>query len=105
MQSPQTCSLGSYVHHRQGMYVCMYVWSRPPPTLPTYPLTYLPTYPPHLPTYLQKLQPSLAYLDEVRKHLARLPSLDTDTRTLLVTGYPNVGKSSFMNKVGRYVGR
>ena len=35
---------------------------------------------------------------QVRKHLARLPSLDTDTRTLLVTGYPNVGKSSFMNK-------
>jgi nucleolar GTP-binding protein len=27
--------------------------------------------------------------------------LDTDTRTLLVTGYPNVGKSSFMNKVTR----
>jgi hypothetical protein len=36
---------------------------------------------------------------QIRKHLARLPSIDTDTRTLLVCGYPNVGKSSFMNKV------
>lgn len=50
-------------------------------------------------TVVKKLQSSLAYLEEVRKHLARLPSLDTDTRTLLITGYPNVGKSSFMNKV------
>ncbi|KAM3567647.1 hypothetical protein VYU27_010213, partial [Nannochloropsis oceanica] len=56
-------------------------------------------------TVIKKLGPSLAYLDEVRKHLARLPSLDTDTRTLLVTGYPNVGKSSFMNKVDVQGGR
>lgn len=52
-------------------------------------------------TVVKKLGSSLAYLDEVRKHLARLPSLDTDTRSLLITGYPNVGKSSFMNKVRR----
>ena len=35
------------------------------------------------------------------QHLARLPSIDPSTRTLLVCGYPNVGKSSFMNKVTR----
>jgi len=52
-------------------------------------------------TIVKKLKASLGYLEEVRKHLARLPALDTDTRTLLVTGYPNVGKSSFMNKVRR----
>ena len=50
-------------------------------------------------TLLKKLKPSLGYLEEVRKHLARLPSIDTNTRTLLITGYPNVGKSSFLNNV------
>eukprot|EP01121_Diplochlamys_sp_Union-15-3_P011918 TRINITY_DN34_c0_g1_i2.p1 TRINITY_DN34_c0_g1~~TRINITY_DN34_c0_g1_i2.p1 ORF type:complete len:571 (-),score=111.59 TRINITY_DN34_c0_g1_i2:146-1609(-) len=33
--------------------------------------------------------------------MARLPNIDPTTRTLLVTGYPNVGKSSFMNKLTR----
>ena len=52
-------------------------------------------------TLMRKQKASLAYLEEVRKHMARLPSIDPTTRTLLVTGYPNVGKSSFMNKVTR----
>lgn len=50
-------------------------------------------------TLIKKLKPSLGYLEEVRKHMARLPSIDTSTRTLLITGYPNVGKSSFLNNV------
>jgi hypothetical protein len=33
--------------------------------------------------------------------LSRLPSIDPNTRTLLVTGFPNVGKSSFVNKITR----
>lgn len=37
-------------------------------------------------------------LAQVRQHMSRLPSIDPNTRTLLVCGYPNVGKSSFMNK-------
>lgn len=37
----------------------------------------------------------------VRQHLSRLPTIDPNTRTLLLCGYPNVGKSSFINKVGR----
>jgi nucleolar GTP-binding protein len=52
-------------------------------------------------TLMKKQKSSLAYLEEVRKHLSRLPSIDPNTRTLLVTGYPNVGKSSFVNKVTR----
>ena len=48
-------------------------------------------------TIMKKQGPSLAYLEQVRQHLSRLPSIDPNTRTLLVTGYPNVGKSSFMN--------
>ena len=52
-------------------------------------------------TLMKKHKASLGYLEEVRKHLSRLPSIDPNTRTLLVTGYPNVGKSSFMNKITR----
>jgi nucleolar GTP-binding protein len=50
-------------------------------------------------TVLKKLNSSLVYLEEVRKHLGRLPSIDPTTRTLILCGYPNVGKSSFMNNV------
>lgn len=52
-------------------------------------------------TVMKKMGPSLAYLEEVRQHLSRLPSIDPNTRTLMITGYPNVGKSSFINKVSR----
>lgn len=52
-------------------------------------------------TLMKRQAPSLAYLEQVRQHLSRLPSIDPNTRTLLVCGYPNVGKSSFMNKVTR----
>jgi nucleolar GTP-binding protein len=50
-------------------------------------------------TLLKKLKSSLSYLEEVRKHMARLPQIDPNSRTLIITGYPNVGKSSFMNNV------
>ena len=50
-------------------------------------------------TILKKLNSSLNYLEEVRKHLGRLPSIDPTSRTLLLSGFPNVGKSSFMNKI------
>ncbi|KAJ9684872.1 hypothetical protein PVL29_017049 [Vitis rotundifolia] len=33
--------------------------------------------------------------------MARLPSIDLNTRTILIYGYPNVGKSSFINKITR----
>lgn len=52
-------------------------------------------------TLLKRQKSSLAYLEEVRKHMSRLPSLDPNTRTLLICGLPNVGKSSFMNKITR----
>lgn len=50
-------------------------------------------------TSVKKLHGSLSYLEEVRQHLGRLPSINPATRTLILTGYPNVGKSSFMNIV------
>eukprot|EP00758_Cryptobia_borreli_P004479 Tbor_TRINITY_DN4403_c0_g1::TRINITY_DN4403_c0_g1_i1::g.7948::m.7948/K06943/NOG1; nucleolar GTP-binding protein len=52
-------------------------------------------------TACKKLGSALTYLEKVRQHLARLPSIDPSAPTLLVTGFPNVGKSSFMNKVTR----
>ncbi|KAK2464361.1 hypothetical protein APHAL10511_003818 [Amanita phalloides] len=52
-------------------------------------------------TVMRRQKDPLAYLEQVRQHLSRLPSIDPNTRTLLVCGYPNVGKSSFVNKVTR----
>jgi len=52
-------------------------------------------------TIVKKLDASLKYLEQVRQHLSRLPSIDPNTRTLMITGYPNVGKSSFVNKISR----
>lgn len=52
-------------------------------------------------TLVSRHKKNLAYLEQVRQHLARLPSIDPATRTLLIAGYPNVGKSSFINKITR----
>ncbi|KAG6706938.1 hypothetical protein I3842_06G007900 [Carya illinoinensis] len=52
-------------------------------------------------TVIKRIAPSLAYLEQIRQHMARLPSIDPNTRTVLICGYPNVGKSSFINKITR----
>lgn len=52
-------------------------------------------------TLMSRHKQNLGYLEQVRQHLARLPSIDPTTRTLLIAGYPNVGKSSFINKITR----
>ncbi|KAL9404946.1 hypothetical protein Peur_001918 [Populus x canadensis] len=52
-------------------------------------------------TVMKRIGPSLAYLEQIRQHMARLPSIDPNTRTILICGYPNVGKSSFINKITR----
>ncbi|XP_048420205.1 nucleolar GTP-binding protein 1-like [Pyrus x bretschneideri] len=52
-------------------------------------------------TVIKRIGPSLAYLEQIRQHMARLPSIDPNTRTVLICGYPNVGKSSFINKITR----
>lgn len=53
-------------------------------------------------TLMKRHDDSLKYLEQVRQHMSRLPSIDPNTRSLLLCGYPNVGKSSLMN---RWVGR
>jgi len=52
-------------------------------------------------TLLKKQKGSFEYLEQVRQHLARLPSIDPSTRTIILCGFPNVGKSSFMNGITR----
>ena len=52
-------------------------------------------------TIMKRQSQNLLYLEQVRQHLSRLPSIDPNTRTLLVCGFPNVGKSSFLNKITR----
>ena len=49
-------------------------------------------------TIIKHQSASLAYLEQVRQHLARLPSIDPSSRTLICTGYPTVGKSSMLNR-------
>ncbi|XP_023311107.1 nucleolar GTP-binding protein 1 [Anoplophora glabripennis] len=52
-------------------------------------------------TIMKRQASNLVYLEQVRQHLARLPSVDPYTRTIIICGFPNVGKSSFMNKITR----
>jgi nucleolar GTP-binding protein len=52
-------------------------------------------------TIMKRQVQSLQYLEQVRQHLSRLPSIDPNTRTLIICGFPNVGKSSFINKITR----
>lgn len=52
-------------------------------------------------TIMKRQGSNLTYLEQVRQHLARLPSIDPYTRTILICGFPNVGKSSFINKITR----
>ncbi|KAJ6262431.1 hypothetical protein Dda_3239 [Drechslerella dactyloides] len=52
-------------------------------------------------TITRRLKDPLLYLEQVRQHLGRLPGIDPNTRTLLICGYPNVGKSSFLRSITR----
>ena len=52
-------------------------------------------------TIMKRQGANLTYLEQVRQHLSRLPSIDPYTRTIIICGFPNVGKSSFINKVTR----
>lgn len=50
---------------------------------------------------MKRQSDSLSYLEQVRQHLSRLPSIDPTAKTILLCGFPNVGKSSFLNKITR----
>ena len=52
-------------------------------------------------TICKRLKDPLVYLEQVRQHLGRLPSIDPNTRTLVIADFPNVGKSSFLKSISR----
>ena len=52
-----------------------------------------------LSSLVKQVAPDLEALKEARRALRRLPDIDPDVRTIVVAGYPNVGKSSFVRAV------
>ncbi|XP_022225472.1 nucleolar GTP-binding protein 1 [Drosophila obscura] len=52
-------------------------------------------------TILKRQASNLQYLEQVRQHLSRMPTIDPYSRTIIICGFPNVGKSSFINKITR----
>ncbi|MFW6448648.1 MAG: NOG1 family protein [Halobacteriota archaeon] len=50
---------------------------------------------------LEEVADDLATLEDARHELARLPGIDPEIPTIVVAGYPNVGKSSFLDAVTR----
>lgn len=50
-------------------------------------------------TIMRKKGNAMTWLEEVRQKLARMPLIDPNAPTIILCGCPNVGKSSFMNKV------
>ncbi|HPJ84106.1 MAG TPA: NOG1 family protein [Methanothrix sp.] len=48
---------------------------------------------------MKSIEPDLIFLNDARQKLRKMPSVDPDLPTVIVAGYPNVGKSSFMTAV------
>ncbi|GAB3671210.1 NOG1 family protein [Halopiger thermotolerans] len=48
---------------------------------------------------VEQIDDHLLYINEARNDLRDLPDIDPDEPTIVVAGYPNVGKSSFVNGV------
>jgi nucleolar GTP-binding protein len=48
---------------------------------------------------VEEVEDDLALVGEARNDLRNLPDIDADEPTIVVAGYPNVGKSSFVNAV------
>lgn len=46
-------------------------------------------------TLVKKQAPTFVYLEDVRQHLARMPVIDPNDRTLLLCGCPNAGMVTY----------
>lgn len=50
---------------------------------------------------VEEIEDDLAYIGDARDQLKTLPDIRPDEPTIVVAGYPNVGKTSFVNSVTR----
>ena len=48
---------------------------------------------------LYEIDSSLKFLEEARNKIKGLPSIDTEAKTVIIAGYPNVGKSSLLKAI------
>jgi len=48
---------------------------------------------------INKQKPNLEYLNKIRGRLREIPSIDDTLHCIVVAGYPNVGKSSFVKQI------
>lgn len=53
---------------------------------------------------VEEIADDLTALEEARRELVTIPGIDPTAPTIVVAGYPNVGKSSFLNAVTRASG-
>jgi len=48
---------------------------------------------------IYEIDSSLKFLEKARNKIKELPSIDTKTKTVIIAGYPNVGKSSLLKLI------
>lgn len=53
----------------------------------------------HLSARIQRLDPIFKYLDNVRRKFKDLPDFKDDYKTVAISGFPNVGKSTLLKKL------
>ncbi|KAL0900318.1 hypothetical protein Bca101_084279 [Brassica carinata] len=54
---------------------------------------------------VNEITPSLAYLEQLRQHMVKLPLVDADVATLLVAGYPHADKTCFVEGIVDFVAK
>jgi nucleolar GTP-binding protein len=48
---------------------------------------------------MKSIEKDLVFLDDARNKLRKMPTIDPSLPTVLIAGYPNVGKSSFITRI------
>ncbi|KAL0743859.1 hypothetical protein Bca4012_085372 [Brassica carinata] len=54
---------------------------------------------------VNEITPGLAYLEQLRQHMVKLPLVDPNVATLLVAGYPHAEKACFVERVVGFVAK